>query len=240
VTRRLVVDHVAAAVTRADRYDPIFQSTFNEYAGYRGFVIDPAPVRQPTGKPRVERGVPYVRENYFRGEEWRHRDHVQSGVITWCLKTAGTRVHGTTRQRPLAVFENEERPALLPLVMPRFDPPRWAECTVHPDHHISFGKALYSVPTRFIGRKVWVRADTKLVRVYSDGELAKTHARQPVGGRATDHNDYPPELTPYTLRDPQRIIHKAQQHGPQIGRFAEALLSGTVPWAKLRQAQKLL
>jgi transposase len=240
VTRRLVVDNFAAAVTRADRYDPVFQRTFSEYAGYRGFVIDSAPVRQPTGKPRVERGVPYVRENFFRGEEWRDRDHVQSGVTAWCLKTAGMRVHGTTRQRPLAVFENEERPALRPLVLARFDPPQWAECTVHPDHHISFGKALYSVPTRFIGKKVWVRADTKLVRVYSGGELAKTHARQPAGGRVTDHDDYPPALTPYTLRDPQRIIHKAQQHGPQIGRFAEALLSGTVPWAKLRQAQKLL
>jgi transposase len=240
VTRRLIVDNLAAAVTKADRYDPIFQRTFNEYAGYRGFVIDPAPVRQPTGKPHVERGVPYVRENFFRGEEWRDRDHVQSGAISWCLSTAGTRVHGTTRQRPLAVFENEERPVLLPLLVGRFDPPQWAECTVHADHHISFGKALYSVPTRYIGSKVWVRADTKLVRVYRGGELVKTHARQPVGGRSTDHADYPAELTAYTLRDPKRIIQKAQQHGAQIGRFAEALLSGTVPWAKLRQAQKLL
>jgi transposase len=240
VTRRLVIDNFAAGVTKADRYDPIFQRVFNEYAGHRGFAIDPAPVRQPTGKPRVERGVPYVRENFFRGEEWRDRDHVQRDVITWCMQTAGTRVHGTTRKRPLAVFENEERATLLPLVRERFDPPQWAECTVHPDHHISFGKALYSLPTRFIGRKLWVRADTKLVRVYSNGELVKTHARQPVGGRATDHNDYPQELTPYTLRDPQRIIRQAQQHGSQIGRFAQALLSGTLPWTKLRQAQKLL
>jgi hypothetical protein len=151
-----------------------------------------------------------------------------------------TRIHGTTRQRPLAVFENEERAALLPLLKERFDPPRWAQCTVHPDHHISFEKALYSAPTRFIGKQVWVRADTKLVRVYFEGELVKTHPRQAPGGRSTDHNDYPQELTPYTLRDPQRIIRQAQQHGQHLGRFAEALLSGTLPWSKLRQAQKLL
>jgi transposase len=240
VTRRLVIDNLAAAVTRADRYDPIFQRTFDEYASYRGFIIDPAPVRQPTGKPRVERGVPYVRENFFRGEHWRDAEHVQSSVITWCLQTAGTRTHGTTRRCPLAVFENEERAALLPLVKERFEPPHWAKCTVHPDHHISFSKALYSVPTRFIGKKVWVRADTKLVRIYVEGELVKTHARQPAGGRSTDHDDYPQELTAYTLRDPQRIIRQALQHGAHIGRFAEALLSGTFPWAKLRQAQMLL
>ncbi len=240
VAQRLIIDNLAAAVTKADRYDPIFQRTFDEYALYRGFILDPAPVRMPTGKPHVERGVPYVRENFFRGEDWRDLAHVQSSVLTWCLKTAGTRIHGTTQKRPLAVFENEESPALRPLVKERFDPPRWAECTVHPDHHISFEKAIYSIPTRFVGKKVWVRADTKLVRIYAAGTLVKTHAKQPPGGRSTDHSDYPAQLTPYTLRDPQRIIRQAQQYGAHLGRFAEALLSGPVPWAKLRQSQKLL
>jgi hypothetical protein len=96
------------------------------------------------------------------------------------------------------------------------------------------------VPTRFIGKTVWVRGDTKLVRVYYDGELIKTHARQPAGGRSTDHHDYPRELTSYTLRDPQRVIRQAQAHGTHLGRFTEALLAGPLPWAKLRQAQKLL
>jgi hypothetical protein len=165
---------------------------------------------------------------------------VQSSVITWCLQTAGTRIHGTTRKRPLAVFENEERAALLPLVKDRFDPPQWAQCKVHPDHHISFGKAMYSAPTRFIGRQVWVRADSKLVRLYFEGALIKTHPRQLPGGRSTDHDDYPQELTPYTLRDPKRIIRQAEEQGPHLGRFTEQLLSGPLPWAKLRQAQKLL
>lgn len=78
------------------------------------------------------------------------------------------------------------------------------------------------------------------MRIYADGVLAKTHPKQPPGGRATDHTDYPPELTSYTLRDPQRLIRQAKEEGEQIGRFAEALLSGSLPWAKLRQAQKLL
>jgi hypothetical protein len=240
IPRRLVTDNLAAAVTKADRYDPIFQRTFEEYAAYRGFTIDAAPVRMPTGKPHVERGVPYVRENFFRGEEWRDLEHVQSGVLTWCLKTAGTRIHGTTQKRPLAVFENEESAALLPLVKERFDPPHWAECSVHPDHHISFAKATYSIPTRFVGKKVWVRADSKLVRVYAGGALVTTHAKQPPGGRSTHHEHYPQELTAYTLRDPLRIIRQAREHGEHLGRFADALLSGPLPWAKLRQSQKLL
>ena len=194
----------------------------------------------PTGKPIVERAVPYVRDNFFRGESWMDLDHVQREAIRWCLQTAGTRIHGTTRKRPLAVFENVEREQLLPLTRERYDPPTWAECKVHPDHHINFAKALYSVPTRYIRQQVWVRADSGLVRIYADGSLIKTHPRQEPGGRSTDYDDYPAELTPYALRDPQRIIRQATELSSDIGRFMEQLLSGTLPWTKIRQAQKLL
>ena len=42
VTARVVIDNMKAAVARTDRYDPVFQRTFEEYARYRGFVIDAA------------------------------------------------------------------------------------------------------------------------------------------------------------------------------------------------------
>lgn len=240
VPRRLVIDNFAAAVSKADRYDPVFQRTFEEYAQYRGFIIDSAPPRMPTGKPVVERAVPYVREDFFRGEDWRDTRHVQEQAIRWCLGPAGTRIHGTTRKRPLAVFESVEREKLLPLTRERYDPPRWAACKVHPDHHINFEKASYSLPTRYLREKVWVRGDNKLVRVYFEGVLIKTHARRPAGGRSTDFDDYPKELTSYALRDPQRLITQAKKLGPDIGRFMEQLLAGDFPWARLRQGQKLL
>lgn len=240
VPARVVFDNMKTAVIKADRYEPIFQRTFNEYANYRGFVIDAAVAAHPTGKPHVERAVPYVRENFFRGETWIDRAHVQREANRWCLETAGQRIHGTTRKQPLVVFENVEQKALNPLVRPPFDPPTWAECKVHPDHHICFGKALYSVPTRHIGKQVTVRADTKLVRIYVGGEVIKTHERVPVGGRSTDYADYPKELAAYAMRDPDRMIREARQQGESIGRFMEALLAGDFPWAKLRQAQKLL
>lgn len=185
VPRRVVVDNLRAAVTRADRYDPVFQRTFEEYARWRGFVIDPTNPRHPTGKPHVERGVSYARESLFRGETWLDLAHLQRAATAWCLTPAGTRIHGTTQKRPLAVFENEEAARLLPLVRERFDPPRWAQAKVHPDHHVSFEKAIYSVPTRFIGQAVWVRGDRSLVRLYADGELIKTHPKKPPGGRST-------------------------------------------------------
>jgi transposase len=240
VTRRVILDNLKAAITKADRYDPIFQRTFEEYARHRGFVIDAARPRKATDKPHVERNVSYVRDNFFRGEDWRDLEHVQREALRWCLETAGARIHGTTRKRPLAVFENLERAKLLPLIRERFDPPRWGRCKVHPDHHISFQKALYSVPTRYVGKTVWARGNSKLLRIYCDGALIKIHESQPPGGRATDYNDYPQELSTYARRDPQRLIRQARKQGNDLGRFMETLLSGDFPWARLRQAQRLL
>jgi hypothetical protein len=91
------------------------------------------------------------------------------------------RIHGTTRKRPLVVFENVEQATLLPLEKERFDPPFWGQYKVHPDHHVNFCKAFYSVPTRYVGKTAWVRGDSRLVRIYIGGELVKTHKRQPPG-----------------------------------------------------------
>lgn len=240
VPTRVVLDNLKAAVTKADRYDPVFGRTFAEYAEYRGFVIDAAIPRHPTGKPHVERQVQYLRENFFRGESWIDRDHVQREAIRWCREIAGQRIHGTTRQRPMQVFEAVEKEKLTPLARERFDPPVWSECKVHPDHHVQFQRSTYSVPTRHVGKKVWVRGDSKLIRVYMQGELVKTHERVAPGCRSTDYADYPPERAPYAMRDPQAIVEEAKRRGDGIGRFAEQLLAGPFPWAKLRQAQKLL
>lgn len=240
VTARVIIDNLKAAVTKADRYDPVFQRTFDEYAHYRGFIIDATVVRHAKGKPHVERNVQYVRENFFRGETWHDRDHVQREAIRWCRQVAGTRIHGTTRKRPLAVFENIERARLQPLVKERFDTPLWKECKVHGDHHISFEKALYSVPTRYVGKHVWVKGDSRLVRLYVRGEVVKIHCRKPPGGRSTDYDDYPKERASYAMRDPDRLLKEARRHGSHIGHFMSNLLAGRFPWAKLRQAQKLM
>ncbi|MDD4256194.1 MAG: IS21 family transposase [Methanofollis sp.] len=240
ITKKVVIDNLKAAVVRSDRYSPVFNRTFLEYSQFRGFIIDPARPNDPTGKPKVEREVPYVRKNFFAGETFRDLSHVQEEAIRWCRDTAGMRVHGTTRKRPLVVFNEEEKMALLPLTEERFDVPRWGSVKVHPDHHIRFGSSLYSVPTRYIGREVSVRKDTRLLRIYYKGELVKTHPAVPQGRRSTDFNDYPKEKAPYAMRSCTYYVDRAGQIGPAARRFAELLLSGTFPWTKLRQAQKLV
>jgi hypothetical protein len=240
VTKKVVIDNLKAAVARSDRYAPIFNRTFLEYSEFRGFIIDPTPAGEPTGKPKVERQVPYVRKNFFAGETFRDLAHVQEEAIKWCRDIAGMRIHGTTRKRPRIVFDEEEKTALLSLMGERFDVPRWGTVKVHPDHRIRFGNSLYSVPTQYIGREVSVRKDSRLLRIYFKGSIIKTHPAVLQGKRSTDYADYPEEKTPSAMRSCTYYIGKAEDIGPSVKTFAELLLSGIFPWTKLRQAQKLL
>ena len=114
VPRYLVIDNFPAAVAGADALHPRFTRGFLEYARQRGFITDPARVRRPRDKPRVERSVPYVRERFFKGAAFRDLAEMRSAARRWCLEVAGQRIHGTTRKRPLEVFEEEERPLLAP------------------------------------------------------------------------------------------------------------------------------
>jgi len=241
VARRLVVDNMKTAVVTADRFEPIFQRTFLEYSRYRGFIIDATEPASPKQKPKVERQVPYVRESFFKGEHFIDRDHAQREAERWCLTTAGLRIHGTTRKRPRIVFEQHEQPALLPFCGEQFDVPQWdPPHKVHPDHMIRVNNAGYTVPTAYIGKAVDVRVDSKLVRIYHKERLVKTHPVVPEGERSIDYEDYPKEKSGYAMRNCEYYIEQARDMGPNCASFARELLSGDYPWAKLRQAQKLI
>lgn len=160
----VIPDNMKAIVERADALEPRLCQAFVEYAQSRGFVVDPARVRSPQDKPRVERTVPFVRQSFFAGETFIDLADAQRRVEVWCRERAGMRVHGTIQARPAEVFRVEEQHLLRPAPTALYDVPIYATAKVHRDHHIEIAKALYSVPGNLIGQRVEVRADRALVR----------------------------------------------------------------------------
>ena len=100
----MVIDNFPAAVAGADSLHPRLTRGFLEYSQHRGFITDPARVPHPRDKPKVERGVQYVRERFFKGGEFRDLSHLRNEAARWCRDVAGRRIHGTTRRQPLQVF----------------------------------------------------------------------------------------------------------------------------------------
>ncbi len=186
--------------------------------------------------------MPYVRERFFKGGSFADLADIRSAARRWCLEVAGQRVHGTTRRQPLAVFRQEACSALGEWDSEPYEMTDWRTAKVHPDHHVAFQYALYSVPSEVCppGQKVEVRLGSKLVRIYYRGRLFQVHPRKGRGGRSTDPEDYPSELSAYTLRVPDRIKLSASSHGPAVAAYAERLFDGPLPWARIRQGHKLI
>jgi transposase len=240
VFKVLIPDNLTPVVTKADQLEPRLNEAFVEYAQSRGFVIDPARVRTPTDKPRVERMVQFVRSSFWNGETFTDLGDAQAKVETWCAERAGMRVHGTTQCRPLEHFRLDELPCLLPAPVEHYDVPIYATCRVHRDHHIEIAKALYSIPGNLLGVRVQVRVDRKLVRVFHRSQLVKVHPRQQPGHRSTDPTDLPSERTTYALRDIAHLQRLATGHSEAIGAYAAAALDTPLPWTKMRQVYALL
>jgi transposase len=210
-----------------------------DYSQHAGFVTDPARVRSPQDKPRVERAVQYVRGNFWAGERFTDLPAAQAAATVWCTRVAGMRMHGTLAARPLEVFTALEAQVLLP-VPAGYDVPILRTVKVHRDHHVEIAKALYSVPTGWIGAHLDARADSQLVKLFHRGRLIKTHPRQPPGGRSTDPGDLPAERTGYAMRDLDHLGATADAHGPNIGIYVARLLDDPLPWTRMRAVYRLL
>lgn len=240
VFRIVIVDNLAAVVTRADPLHPLINPVFQEYAQARGFIVDPCEVRSPTQKPRVERQIPYCRQSGFQGEDFRDLLQVRRHFHEWGLQEAGLRTHRTTRRRPLEHFREVEQPHLLPKPETPFDIPTYAKPTVARDHHVAVCLAVYSVPGNRIGQVVDARADSKLIKISQHGQLLRVHERKPPGGRSTFPEDLPAEKRGYAMRDIEYLKRVAAGHGEQIAIYVSQLLEGPLPWSRMRQVYRLL
>ena len=198
VPRYLVIDNFPAAVAGPDPLHPRLTRGFLEYSQHRGFVADPARVRHPKDKPKVNAACPTSGSASSRAV-------ISMVWLTCAMKPSlvfgsggGTRIHGTTRRKPLVVFQDEERHALLPWDGEPYEITHWRTAKVHSRPSRGLQYALYSVPSTVCppGQKVEIRMDSKLVRIYHRGKLLKIHQRQPKAAGPPIPKIIPPSFPP--------------------------------------------
>jgi hypothetical protein len=230
VPKRVVIDNLKAAIIRACWDDPQVQQSYRECAEHYGFLIAPCRPGTPEHKGKVEQGgVHYVKRNFLGGREQTTITQANSEVREWCLTTAGERVHGTTKERPLARFLLE-RGQLNSLPATPYDMGVWKLLKLHRDCHVVFEGAYYSAPFTHIGQQLRVRGGNKHVRIYTqDYQLLATHERaeQP-GGRRTHPGHLPPEKRAGWQLDRDTSCEAAAAIGPATSQVVNTLLDDPV------------
>lgn len=240
VPQRMIIDNPKCAITRAVMEDPQVQRSYAECAEGYSFLVSPCPPADPAKKGRVESGVKYVKRNFLPLRDFVDLVDVNRQVERWVMDEAGQRIHGTTREKPLALFE-AERSCLQALPLRPPEVCTWVRAKVHRDCHIQYDYRLYSVPFRLIDTDVLARFTSSLVDVFTlEQELVASHVRgaRP-GGRSTLDDHLPPAAQAWKMRTPRYCLEQAEAIGPACLALVTRLFGDRV-LDRLRSVQGLL
>jgi transposase len=221
--KRLVIDNLKAAVARADWYDPEVHPKLQSFAAHYGTVILPTKPYTPEHKGKVESGVKYAKNNGLRGRTFPSLTEQNTFLLEWESKIADTRIHGTTKEQVSHRFE-QERAALLPLPVDRFPFFHEGRRSVHRDGHVEVDKAFYSAPPEFVGRRLWARWDTRLVRLFDDQwRQVALHAKTEPGCFRTADQHIPHEKVSAVERGADVLLRQVAVIGPHTRDWANAM-----------------
>jgi transposase len=181
VAQVLNLDNLRAAVQKADWCDPELNPKLLSFCRHYGCALLPCRPRTPEHKGKTERGIGYLKGNALRGRTFSGLSPENEFLRHWEKTVADVRIHGTTRQQVAALFAVEQK-SLLPLPPDLFPCFEEGKRTVHRDSYVEVDKAYYSVPPEYIGQVVWVRWDSREVRLFNlRWEQIKLHAHQQPG-----------------------------------------------------------
>ena len=223
--KTLVIDNLKAAVKRADWYDPEIHPKLQSFAKHYGTVFLPTKPYTPEHKGKVEAGVKYVKNNGLKGHEFASLEAENGHLLEWEVRVADTRLHGTTKEQVRQGFERRERPALQPLPVERFPFFHEGRRSVNRDGHIEVARAYYSAPPEYVGREVWVRWDSRLVRLFTEKwEQIAIHVRAEPGRFSTDSHHIPKKRVSSIERGADVMLRQLAIVGHSVKDWSEAML----------------
>lgn len=240
VPETVLLDNLKAGVIKPHIYDPTINRAYAELERYYGFVADPAKVRKPEHKGKVERNVTIVRQQVIAGRNHKDIQSANEYAMKWCRNEIANRITRTTGETPWERYIRDEKKLLLKLPEKEFECPVWQEGLVHKDHHVVFEGSFYSVPTKYISETVWVKATLRLVQIYHEEKLIKTHVRSTQKGKwVTDPQDYPDHVNKFLEKTPKACLDVAEAMGEHVYFVISKVLT-KASITKQRKAQGIL
>lgn len=225
VPKTLVIDNLKAAVQRADWYDPDVHPKLQSFATHYGTVFVPTKPYTPEHKGKVESSVKYTKNNALKGHTFKSLADQNEHLLEWERTVADTRIHGTTKKQVQQQFETVEQDSLLTLPRDRFAMFHEARRSVSRDGHLDVDKAYYSAPPEYIGRRVWVRWDTRLVRVFNEQwKQIAIHLKSEPGRFRTDSSHISDVKVSAVERGTDALLRQIAAVGPHTKAWSESVI----------------
>lgn len=227
VPAAVVPDNLKSAVTKACRYEPEVQRTFEELSRHFGTTILPARPLRPRDKAMVEVGVQVVtRWITARLRHERFGSVAEANVrvreLLEVLNDRRMRVYNTSRRD---LYERLERQALRPLPERQYEVAVWDRVRLNVDYHADVDGHYYSAHHSLIHEQLWSRSTESTVELFHKGTRVASHARSYVrAGHTTVAEHMPRSHREHAEWTPSRILNWASKVGPSARMLCEAIL----------------
>ena len=182
--RSLTIDNLKAGVTRWAKDGPELNPVCAHFGRHHGIAVLPARPKHARDKGLVENAVKTVQSRVLgrlRNVRFFSLEELNRAMLERLdmLNDAPMQPEGVSRR---SLFGAEEAAALKPLPANRWECADFFERKVGRDHHVRVNKVGYSVPHRYLGRRVTVRVAPATVEVFlaGGGERIAVHCRQSV------------------------------------------------------------
>ena len=227
VPAMVVPDNLKSAVTKACRYDPELNPSYQQLAAHYGTALVPARPLKPKDKAKAEVGVQII-------ERWilarlRHHTFFSLAELNQCIKALLEEVNNKpfkqlkgTRQQ---WFESIDKPALLPLPKQVYQYTDIKTVKVNIDYHIHYDDHFYSVPHHLVGEKLELHAREYLIEMYFHNQRVTSHARKYYAGMTTVAEHMPVKHEKHHKWTPGRLMNWAKDIGDEVLLWIKTVLN---------------
>jgi transposase len=217
VPAAVVPDNLKAAVTRAHRYEPDLNPSYQDLASHYGFAVLPARVATPRDKGAVESAVLVVERHVLA--PLRDRVFFSLAELNEAMRPLLVALNAQPFQKRedsrQIVFDTVERAALRPLPAQPYEHATWKKAKVHLDYHVEFERRYYSVPHALVGQTVDLRITASTVEVLHRSQRVACHLRGTRKGQfMTDEAHRPEGHRAVIDLTHERLLRRAEAMGP--------------------------
>lgn len=218
VPQLLVPDNLRSGVTRACRYDPDVNRSYQQLSAHYGVAIMPARPLKPKDKSKVEVGVQII-------ERWilarlRHQTFFSLSELNVCIKgllldvnnRPFKKLNGTRQQW----FDSLDKPALKALPKHAYQYTDIKPVKVNIDYHVEYDQHLYSVPHHLVGEKLELHAKDLLIEMYFHHQRVCSHARKYRPGMTTVAEHMPVRHKKHRKWSAGRLMNWAKGLGDEV------------------------
>ncbi|MGB8646759.1 MAG: IS21 family transposase [Anaerolineae bacterium] len=228
VPEAIVPDNLKSAVKKAGRYESELNDSFAAFASHYNTYVFPARVYKPKDKALVEGAVKIIYTTIFTKIDekvYTCLTTLNEDILLYLQTHNNTLLTGCDYSRQQQ-FEALEKNILKPLNPYPYDPMTIKTATVSKTGFVTVDHRYYSVPYKFIGKKVKLMYNLKKVEAFSEHELIAVHVRCFGKDKYIQNEDHLASWHRYpTEWNPEKFIADASLIGVAVMEYIKKVLS---------------